>query len=87
MDPTQELIDDIYRDRVLRARNIPPPVRFFQGLHLFDTVCERMKAGIRHQHPDADEKRVDDILRAQLGRLRKIDEYAVYRPLEQSCDQ
>ena len=51
MQPTQEMIDDIYRERVLRARRMTVAEKFLAGGDLFDDVCERMRAGIRSQFP------------------------------------
>jgi hypothetical protein len=36
MEPTQELIDDIYRQKVLRARAMPPEEKLFAGIRLFE---------------------------------------------------
>ena len=74
MQPTQELIDDIYRERVLRARRTPPDVKFFDGPELFERACRIMAAGIRNQFPDADEAKVDEILGERLELLRRLEE-------------
>lgn len=66
MEPTQELIDDIYREQVLRARATPPEEKLLDGPRLFDRVCEIMKDGIRMQFPNANE---DDVRRILLERL------------------
>ena len=74
MQPTQELVDSIYRDRVLHARKQPLEKRFVEGLDLFGEACEWMKVGIRDKHPDADEFRVNNILIEQINRLRRLDD-------------
>ncbi len=74
MEPTRELIDDIYRERVLRARRTPPAQKLLDGPRLFDRACRLMIAGIRRQFPDADEQRVQEILRERLAILRRIQE-------------
>ena len=66
MGPTQELIDDIYRERVLRARRTPPEQKILAGCRLFEFACETMMDGIRHENPGADEARVQEILRERL---------------------
>ncbi|HZV07477.1 MAG TPA: hypothetical protein VE999_20500 [Gemmataceae bacterium] len=74
MEPTQELVDSIYRERVLRARRTPLEEKLLLGPQLFEEVCGRMADGIRYQYPDADEQRVQEILQARLAlyqRLRK----------------
>lgn len=73
MEPTQELIDDIYREKVLRARRGTPESRFAAGPQLFEMVCEFAKAGIRAQHPEADEDRVIEILRARLAWRKRVE--------------
>ncbi len=75
MEPTQELVDSIYRDRVLRARQTPPEEKFLAGPRLFDFACRIVADGIRHQHPDADEQRVQEILAQRIDLRRRLEEY------------
>jgi hypothetical protein len=83
MQPTKELIDAIYRERVLRARATPPEEKFLEGARLFEMVCRIMRDGIRHQYPDADERRVEELLVKRLDLARRLDEPAtLFRPLE-----
>ncbi len=56
--------------------------KLMEGPRLFDTVCERMKAGIRARAPDAEEDEVQQLLLQQIRRLRKVEEHAVYTLLE-----
>ena len=69
-----ELIDRIYRDRVLRARQTPPEEKLLDGARLFDMSCRIMMDGIRHEHPDADEERVREILVERVRLLRRLEE-------------
>jgi hypothetical protein len=39
MQPTRELIDSIYRERVLRAREMPVGYKLMVGAELFDGAC------------------------------------------------
>ena len=80
MQPTPELIDELYRERVLRARQMSPEEKLLAGPQLFDDVCERMRAGIGSQYPDANEQRVNQILAERVNRLRQIEEYPIYQP-------
>jgi hypothetical protein len=50
MEPTQELIDEIYRERVLRARRTPIEQKILAGADLFEGVCTRMADGLREEH-------------------------------------
>jgi hypothetical protein len=74
MQPTQELIDDIYRERVLRARRTPLEFKFLAGAQLFDHVCRLMADGIRDENPGADETRVQALLRQRLALVRRVRE-------------
>ena len=74
MQPTRELIYDIYRERVLRARGTAPEQKFFDGAQLFERACRIMAAGIRNQFPEADEEKVDEILVQRLELLRRLEE-------------
>jgi hypothetical protein len=82
MNPTKEMAQAMYRDRVLRARRTPMAEKLFDGADLFEDVCERMRAGIRGRFPEADESEVQAILLRQVDRLRKVEESRIYRPVE-----
>ena len=73
-EPTPELLDALYRDKVRAARAMTPGDRLLAGLRLFDLACEMTKAGIRMQHPEADEARVLEILRARLDLARRLED-------------
>ena len=55
MTPTQELVDDIYRDKVRAARAASMDEKLWIGEELFHYAAGITMAGIRHQHPEADE--------------------------------
>jgi Rv0078B-related antitoxin len=67
MEPTQELIDQLYRERVLRARAMPPEEKLLAGAELFEWACSITRAGIRQQNPDADESRIEALLEERLA--------------------
>lgn len=73
MEPTQELIDEIYRSKVLRARAMSPEERMLDGPRLFEMGCEITRAGIRAQHPNADEAEVERILKDRLALARRLE--------------
>lgn len=81
-DTIKALADDIYRRKVLRAKNAPASKKTGWGGELFDEACERMRMGIRHQFPDADADEVEVILLQRLKRLRQVHEHGIYR----ECD-
>lgn len=74
MEPTQELVDDIYRERVLRARRTPGEEKLLDGPRLFDWACRIMADGIRNQYPDADEQRVREILAQRVALGRRLEQ-------------
>jgi hypothetical protein len=79
MESIKELADDIYRERVLRARQTSPDEKFFGGARLFDRACRVMVAGIRAQFPDADDEKVDEILTQRLDLVRRLEGCRVRR--------
>jgi hypothetical protein len=72
--PTKELIDDIFRERVLRARQESPEAKLLDGPRLFDWCCSIVADGIRNQFPDADEQRVQEILAQRIDLMRRLNE-------------
>jgi hypothetical protein len=80
-EPTRELLDDIFRRRVLQARATPPDQRLVDCLELYDRARSVMQDGIRMQFPDADEAEVERILGERLDRVRRMEEYGLYQPV------
>jgi hypothetical protein len=74
MEPDQKLIDALYRERVLRSCAMRPEEKLLAGARLFDRSCRIMADGIRDEHPDADERRVREILKERLATLRRLEE-------------
>jgi hypothetical protein len=73
MQPTPELIDELYRERILRARRTPPEEKLLDGFCLFDLAREIMMYGIRKRYPEAAEQRVCEILDQRLELLRRLE--------------
>lgn len=74
------LVDPIYRDKVLRAREAPLSKKMGWGAEMFSEVCGRMRSGIRMQFPEADEEEVNNILRDRLDRLTRVEEMGIFEP-------
>ena len=72
MAPTHEMIDSIFRDKVLRARAMSPEEKFQSAGRLFDEMCERMAAGLRRENPQAEETTIRELLRLRLQRLQRL---------------
>lgn len=73
MEPTQELIDQLDREEIERARRQTPAQRFWAGAELFDYACELSKAGIRMQNPGFSEEEVLRELRRRLDLAERIE--------------
>jgi hypothetical protein len=69
----QPLIDDIYRRKVARAREMPADEKFRAGPELFEMAAEVTLAGIRSQFPDASPERRLQILRERLALRDRLD--------------
>ena len=72
MESIKELADDLYRERVLRARRTPIEQKISAGAEIFEEVCERMAAGLRYENPGADDATIQDLLRRRLDFLRRL---------------
>lgn len=81
MDATQEFVDNLFWERVDRARDQSLGQKLLDGFELFEQSCHFARMGIRYEHPDADAARVEQLLRDQLERLRELDEYGLYHPV------
>jgi hypothetical protein len=76
MEPTKELMDELYLDKIEDARRMTPEEKFLAGARLFDYACSITVAGIRHQYPNAHEGEVLRILRERLELRRRMEEAA-----------
>ena len=76
MEPSIELIDEIYRERVRTARRMSPAARVLAGLEMFDLAIAIMADGVRARFPDADDRRVQAILREQLALIQRLEDTA-----------
>jgi hypothetical protein len=74
MQPTRELVDALYREKILQARLMTPEQKLLAGPDLFDLTCRIMSDGIRLEFPDADDARVLQILRERLAIVRQREE-------------
>jgi hypothetical protein len=74
MEPTPELIDEMERERIRAARAMSGDEKVLLGLQLFECTCRIMADGIRDEFPDADEDRVQEILRERLAIARRLED-------------
>lgn len=73
MEPTDELVRSLDRDRIRRAAALSEEQRFLGALELFDMASEMARAGIRADHPEADEGTVAEIFRRRLSLARRTE--------------
>ena len=70
---TQRLIDELYREELLEARNMSPAEKFRAGQQLFEAACRITLAGIRNQHPEYSEARCQSVLRERLELQKELE--------------
>lgn len=69
--PYAKLADEIYRERVERARRAAPEEKALAGQRLFKSACEITLVGIRDQNPALSEEQCRKILRDRLACRRQ----------------
>jgi hypothetical protein len=74
MEPTRELIDALFRDRVRWAREMSAEEKLMAGARLFDFTARIMADGIRDEFPAADENAVHEILLERLALARRLEQ-------------
>jgi hypothetical protein len=74
MEPSKELLAQLEREDREQARRMTPEQKLMAGAELFDYACEITKAGIRAQHPGADEATVLNLLRERIERARRWED-------------
>ena len=84
MKPDRQLIDEIFRDRIRRARALPLEKKLCGGVALFEAACHRMRDGIRWQHPEFDEMEVEQELRRRLKRIQAAEDFGIYQVIEEA---
>ena len=81
MDEFKPLIDQLYREEILRARLLTPAERLAKAFELAPLAESMMYAGIRRQHPEADAAELLQLARARIARGRRVREWKMYRPV------
>jgi hypothetical protein len=69
----QVTCDALWLGKVRQARAMSAEERVLAGPRLFAGVCERMKEGLRDEHPAATEEEIHGLLLQRLACLRKLD--------------
>ena len=73
MEPTQELVDDLFRERVLRARATPPDQKVLDGFRLFELSVRIMRDAIRNENPEANQEQIQDLLMRRFEIARRLE--------------
>ena len=74
--PYAALADELFRERVLRARTTTPEDKFLSGEELFEYASAITLAGIRNQNPDFTEADCRRELRRRLEWRARMDRQA-----------
>jgi hypothetical protein len=74
MEPTPELIADIYTEKVRRARQTPPEEKLLVGAELYELARSFSMAGVSAENPGASEERLREAFQRRLRIARLLDE-------------
>lgn len=78
----QPMIDAIFRDKVLWARQESPARKLMEGITLFEDALIRMRGGIRAQFPHFTDEQVEKELYRRIDRVRQVQEHGIYKLVE-----
>ena len=78
MNEFQPLIDQLYREEVLRARQMTPEERLRGAFEMTETALTLMRAGVRHQFPGATDEEVLAHCRERLRRIRRTQDWGLF---------
>lgn len=73
MEPTANLVAQIFSEKIARARAMSPEDKFLEGPRLFDSATRVMTEGIRDRYPELDDDGVQRMLRTYLERLDRLE--------------
>lgn len=77
----QPLMDDIFREKVLRARRMTPEERIRTMFELYEHGVRAMRGGVRAQHPEWDEAQITAEVSRRFARVRQVAEWGIYHPV------
>ncbi len=73
MAPLTVLADALYREEVMRAKAMRSDEKLLEGPRLFDRACRLMADGVRHRHPELDDKAVLAKVVELLDRVKSLE--------------
>ena len=71
--PYAALADELYRERVLRARQASPEQRFLAGEELFEWACSITMAGIENENPGISREECLKIIEQRLEMRARME--------------
>ena len=74
----QPPIDPFYREEVLRARKQTPEERLRGVFEMTETALAVVRAGVRHQFPEATDDEVVAYCRERLRRIRRTQDWGIF---------
>ncbi len=69
----RSLAEELYRERVAEARDMPPEEKLLAGEELFEYACSITLAGIRNQNPGLSEEESLQILEERLDLRERME--------------
>ena len=73
MQPTQELIDELFREEVEEARRMTPEQKLLAGEDLYRYAERITLAGIKHENPGIDNQRALEILQDRFDMIERAE--------------
>jgi len=74
MNDIAALAEQLFWDKIERAKTMAPEQRVVVSLELFDRTRRVMLDGIRNDYPQADEAEVLSVLQQRLELLRRLEQ-------------
>ena len=74
MQPTQELIDELFREEVEEARRMTPEQKLLAGEDLYRYAERITLAGIKHENPGIDNQRALEILQERFDLVERVEQ-------------
>ncbi len=75
--PSRELIDELRREKIERAKQMGPIDRILAGPDLFDYACWTTMLGIHSQNPGITDAQALNILRERLAKREKREQMEI----------
>ena len=82
MNPHQPLMDQLYREEILRARTLTPQQRLRATFEVTEFALRMMRGSLRHHHPEADDVEILRLARERIAKVRRLNEWKFYRPAQ-----